>query len=111
MIFPGVAGLISLLVGFVSLQILPFNYAGLILLFLAMALLISEVYVTSYGLLSLAALGCLVFERAPAFRYARFEPRGQQRNYSGCGHKHWIAFGFYCIFRDRLVSSSCSGRF
>ena len=61
MIFPGVAGLISLLVGFVSLQILPFNYAGLILLFLAMALLISEVYVTSYGLLSLAALGCLVF--------------------------------------------------
>ena len=61
MIFPGVAGLISLLVGFVSLQILPFNYAGLILLFLATALLISEVYVTSYGLLSLAALGCLVF--------------------------------------------------
>ena len=61
MIFPGVAGLIALLVGFVSLQILPFNYAGLILLFVAMALLISEVYVTSYGLLSLAALGCLVF--------------------------------------------------
>lgn len=61
MIFPGVAGLIALLVGFVSLQILPFNYAGLILLFVAMALLISEVYVTSYGLLSLAALACLVF--------------------------------------------------
>ena len=61
MIFPGVAGLISLLIGFVSLQILPFNYAGLILLFVAMALLISEVYVTSYGLLSLAALACLVF--------------------------------------------------
>ena len=61
MIFPGVAGIISLLIGFVSLQILPFNYAGLILLFVAMALLISEVYVTSYGLLSLAALVCLVF--------------------------------------------------
>lgn len=61
MIFPGVAGLISLIVGFVSLQILPFNYAGLILLFVATALLISEVYVTSYGLLSLASLGCLVF--------------------------------------------------
>lgn len=61
MIFPGVAGLIALLIGFVSLQILPFNYAGLILLFVATALLISEVYVTSYGLLSLAALACLVF--------------------------------------------------
>ena len=67
MIFPGVAGLISLLVGFVSLQILPFNYAGLILLFLAMVLLISEAYVTSYGLLSLAALACLVFGGTPAF--------------------------------------------
>lgn len=61
LIFPGVAGLIALLIGFVSLQILPFNYAGLILLFVSMALLISEVYVTSYGLLSLAALACLVF--------------------------------------------------
>ena len=61
MIFPGVAGLISLLVGFVSLQILPFNYAGLVLLFVAFALIISEVFVTSYGLLSLAGLACLVF--------------------------------------------------
>lgn len=61
MIFPGVAGLISLLVGFVSLQILPFNYAGLALLFVAFALIISEVFVTSYGLLSLAGLVCLVF--------------------------------------------------
>lgn len=61
MIFPGVAGLISLLIGFVSLQILPFNYAGLALIFVAFALIISEVYVTSYGLLSLAGLVCLVF--------------------------------------------------
>ncbi len=61
MIFPGVAGLISLLIGFVSLQILPFNYAGLALIFVAFALIISEIYVTSYGLLSLAGLVCLVF--------------------------------------------------
>ena len=61
MIFPGVAGLISLLIGFVSLQILPFNYAGLALLFVATALLISEAYVTSYGLLSLAGITCFVF--------------------------------------------------
>ena len=61
MIFPGVAGLISLLVGFVSLQILPFNYAGLALIFVAFALIISEIYVASYGLLSLAGVACLVF--------------------------------------------------
>ena len=61
MIFPGVAGFICLIIGFVSLQILPFNYAGLIMLFVATALLISEMYVTSYGLLSLASIGCFVF--------------------------------------------------
>ncbi len=61
LIFPGVAGLISLIIGFVSLQILPFNYAGLVLLFVAVALFVSEVYVTSYGLLSLAGLISFVF--------------------------------------------------
>ncbi len=61
LIFPGVAGLISLLAGFVSLQILPFNYAGLVLLFVAVILFVSEIYVASYGLLSLAGLISFVF--------------------------------------------------
>jgi len=60
-IFPGVAGLISLLIGFVSLQILPFNYAGLALVFIGLALFAAEVYVTSYGLLSLAGLISFIF--------------------------------------------------
>ncbi len=60
-IFPGVAGLISLIIGFVSLQILPFNYAGLALIFIGLALFVSELYVTSYGLLSLAGLLSFVF--------------------------------------------------
>lgn len=61
MIFPGVAGLISLLIGFVSLQILPFNYGGLALLFLGLALFAAEVYVTSYGLLSIGGFIAFVF--------------------------------------------------
>lgn len=61
MIFPGVAGLISLLIGFVSLQILPFNYAGLVLIFLGIALFVAEVYVTSYGLLSLGGVISFAF--------------------------------------------------
>jgi len=60
-IFPGVAGLISLLIGFVSLQILPFNYGGLALVFVGLGLFVAEVYVTSYGLLSLAGLISFVF--------------------------------------------------
>lgn len=59
-IFPGVAGLISLLIGFISLQILPFNYGGLILLFLGIALFIAEAYVSSYGLLALGGAICFV---------------------------------------------------
>ena len=60
-IFPGVAGLISLIIGFVSLQILPFNYAGLVLIFIGLALLVSEMYIPSYGLLSVAGLLSLAF--------------------------------------------------
>lgn len=60
-IFPGVAGLISLLIGFVSLQILPFNYAGLALVFIGLALFAAELYITSYGLLSLAGFISFIF--------------------------------------------------
>lgn len=60
-IFPGVAGLLSLIIGFVSLQILPFNYAGLALIFIGLALFASELYITSYGLLSLAGLLSFIF--------------------------------------------------
>ncbi|MGH7908281.1 MAG: NfeD family protein [Thermodesulfobacteriota bacterium] len=56
LIFPGVAGAICLLLGFVSLQILPFNYAGLALLLLSIILFVSEIYVTSYGLLSIGGI-------------------------------------------------------
>lgn len=56
LIFPGVAGAICLLLGLVSLQILPFNYAGLALLSLSILLFISEIYVTSYGLLAIGGI-------------------------------------------------------
>jgi membrane-bound serine protease (ClpP class) len=56
LIFPGVAGAICLLLGLVSLQILPFNYAGLALLALSILLFVTEVYVTSYGVLSIGGI-------------------------------------------------------
>jgi len=52
LIFPGVAGAICLMLGFVSFQILPFNYAGIVLLLIAVGLLIAEIYVSSFGLLT-----------------------------------------------------------
>ncbi len=70
LIFPGVAGVVCLMLGFVSFQILPFNYAGVVLLLLALALFITEVYVSSYGLLTTGgvisfALGALLLFDTP----------------------------------------------
>jgi membrane-bound serine protease (ClpP class) len=51
-ILPGVVGVISLLLGFYALQMLPVNYAGLGLILFGIILFIAEIKVTSYGLLS-----------------------------------------------------------
>ena len=55
-IFPGVVGGIALVLAFFSMQSLPVNYAGLLLIGLAMIFFIVEMKVTSYGLLSLAGV-------------------------------------------------------
>ncbi len=55
-IFPGVTGAISLILAFYSFQTLPVNYAGLLLIALAIILFIAEVKVTSYGVLSIGGL-------------------------------------------------------
>jgi len=70
LIFPGVAGVVCLMMGFVSFQILPFNYAGVVLLLLAIGLFVAEVYITSYGLLTTGgvisfALGALLLFDTP----------------------------------------------
>ena len=55
-IFPGVIGAISLILAFFSFQTLPVNYAGLMLIALAIILFIAEIKITSYGVLSLGGL-------------------------------------------------------
>lgn len=55
-IFPGVVGAISLILAFYSFQTLPVNYAGLLLILLAIIFFIAEIKVTSYGALSLGGL-------------------------------------------------------
>jgi membrane-bound serine protease (ClpP class) len=55
-IFPGVIGAISLILAFYSFQTLPVNYAGLLLIALAIIFFIVEIKVTSYGALSLGGL-------------------------------------------------------
>jgi len=55
-IFPGVIGAISLILAFYSFQTLPVNYAGLLLIVLAIIFFIAEIKVSSYGVLSLGGL-------------------------------------------------------
>ena len=52
LILPGVLGGISLILSLYSLQTLPINYAGLLLILLGVILFIAELNVMSYGLLS-----------------------------------------------------------
>jgi len=59
-IFPGVIGAISLILAFFSFQTLPVNYAGLMLIALAIILFIAEIKITSYGILSLGGLVSLL---------------------------------------------------
>ena len=55
-IFPGVIGAISLILAFYSMQTLPVDYAGLLLIGLAIVLFIAEIKITSYGLLSIGGI-------------------------------------------------------
>jgi membrane-bound serine protease (ClpP class) len=59
-IFPGVIGGISLILAFFSFQTLSVNYAGLLLIVLAIILFIAEVKITSHGLLSLGGVISLI---------------------------------------------------
>lgn len=60
-ILPGVVGGLSLLLAFFALQVLPINYAGLLLMLFGLLLLALEVKVTSFGLLAAGGAVSLIF--------------------------------------------------
>ncbi|MBW1679448.1 MAG: nodulation protein NfeD [Deltaproteobacteria bacterium] len=73
-IFPGVIGAICLILAFYSFHTLSVNYAGFLLIFLAIVLFIAEIKVVSYGLLSIGGtisllLGSLMLFESPAAPY------------------------------------------
>ena len=60
-ILPGVAGAICLILAFYALQTLPINYAGLMLIILAIALFIAEAFITSHGVLGVGGAVAMLF--------------------------------------------------
>ncbi|HUY18820.1 MAG TPA: nodulation protein NfeD [Candidatus Binataceae bacterium] len=53
---PGVAGAICLVLALTSFQVLPINFSGLLLMLLGVGLLVTEVFVTSYGVLGIGGV-------------------------------------------------------
>ncbi len=60
LIFPGVVGGISLLLAFYSLGMLPVNYAGILLIVLAIGLFVGEVLTTTFGIFTAGGVVALV---------------------------------------------------
>ena len=54
LVFPGTVGAISLIVGLYGLQVLPISAAGLLLMLLAAAFFVAELFIPSHGALTVA---------------------------------------------------------
>jgi membrane-bound serine protease (ClpP class) len=67
-ILPGVVGGIALILALYALQTLPVNYAGILLILLAVLFFILEIKVASHGLLSFAGVLALVLGSLMLFR-------------------------------------------
>jgi membrane-bound serine protease (ClpP class) len=60
-IFPGVVGVIAGVLALYALNLLPFNYAGLLLILLGVALMVSELFVSGFGILGLGGAAAFAF--------------------------------------------------
>jgi membrane-bound serine protease (ClpP class) len=69
-LFPGVLGGLCLILAFVGLQTLPFSYAGILLILLGLLLLLLEVKITSYGLLTVGGVVSLTLGSLMLFKSA-----------------------------------------
>lgn len=67
-VLPGVVGAICLILSFYGLSVLPVNYAGLALIFLAVIFFILEIKITSYGMLTVAGVISLVLGSLMLFK-------------------------------------------
>ncbi len=60
-IYPGVVGVICILLAAYALQVLPVNYVGLALIIVGFALIIAESFVPSFGALGLGGIAAFIF--------------------------------------------------
>jgi membrane-bound serine protease (ClpP class) len=71
-VLPGALGVVALVTALFGFSVLPVNWAGLLLILFAVALLVVDLHVTSHGALTVAGLVCLavgsimLFQNTPA---------------------------------------------
>ena len=60
-IFPGVIGIISGVIALYALNMIPFNYAGLLLIILGIAFMVAEVLIAGFGILGISGVAAFAF--------------------------------------------------
>ncbi|MEN8146747.1 MAG: nodulation protein NfeD [Campylobacterota bacterium] len=60
-IIPGVIGVISGIIALYALNMIPFNYAGLLLIILGIAFMVAEVFVSGFGILGIGGVVAFAF--------------------------------------------------
>jgi len=60
-IFPGVIGMISGVIALYALNMIPFNYAGLLLIILGIAFMVAEVFIVGFGILGIGGVVAFAF--------------------------------------------------
>jgi membrane-bound serine protease (ClpP class) len=60
LLFPGITGLLCLILFLFASQIIPINWAGVLLILLAIGLFVAEVKVASYGLLTVGGMVAMI---------------------------------------------------
>ena len=60
LLFPGLVGALCLIMALTAFQVLPINYTGLVLIFLGLALLVTELFLPSFGILGVGGIVAFV---------------------------------------------------
>ncbi len=102
-IFPGAVGIVCLLLGFYSFQVLPFNWLGLALMGVGAVFMLLEAYTPTFGIIGLAGLILFGFGLFVVF------PEGFRVSASVIGTILAIAGGFLALILFALIGSRSHG--
>lgn len=72
-IFPGIVGVISIILGFYAMSMLPVNYAGIALIVIGIAMFLLEIKIISHGMLTIGGIISVLLGSMILFRSSPIE--------------------------------------